>query len=343
MVHKRVAVLGAGSWGTALATVLADNGCNVMVWARRKELAEEIDQHHTNQKYLPNQILPASIHATHSLRDAVIDRDIILFVVPSQVVRTVAKEVCPYVKENAMILHASKGFELETYKRISEVLIEECVDWKERLAVISGPSHAEEVVRRSPTTVVVASESNQVAEEAQSVLMNSYFRVYTNPDLIGVEVGGALKNIIGLASGVAAGLDYGDNALAALMTRGLAEIARLGIQLGADPLTFVGLAGIGDLIATCTSQHSRNWRAGYLLGRGEELQQILTEMGMVVEGVKTTQAAYSLARKYQVEMPIADQLYSILFQKKHPKQAVSELMNRGRTNELDEIRGFRKS
>jgi glycerol-3-phosphate dehydrogenase (NAD(P)+) len=221
---------------------------------------------------------------------------------------------------------------------MSEVLCEELGEaFRKRVAVLSGPSHAEEVIQKCPTTVVVASECQETAEQVQMLFMNSYFRVYTNPDVVGVEVGGALKNIIALASGLADGLGFGDNAKAALMTRGLAEIARLGSAMGAQPITFVGLAGMGDLVVTCTSRHSRNWRAGHMISQGKKLGEVLEQMGMVVEGVRTTKVANALAKWYQVEMPITAQLYEVLFNGKEPKQAVKELMGRGRTTEIEEI------
>lgn len=336
----RVAVLGAGSWGTVLAAVLADNGHEVTLWARREEQAEEIDLSHTNYKYLPDVTLPATLKATASLEKALAGKEIVLFAVPSQSMREIARAARNWIGKDVLVMHAAKGFEINTWKRMSEVLAEELgSELKERITVLSGPSHAEEVIRRCPTTVVVASQQEQAAEQAQMLFMNSYFRVYTNPDVIGVEVGGALKNIIALAAGLVDGLQYGDNARAALITRGLAEIARLGMAMGAEPITFVGLAGVGDLVVTCTSRHSRNWRAGYMLSQGKKLDEVLKSMGMVVEGVSTTKAGYMLKEQKQVEMPITEQLYAVLFADKNPAQAVKELMGRGRTQELEEIIG----
>lgn len=337
MMKKKVAVLGAGSWGTVLASVLAENGHDVRIWARRKELVEEINEKRTNSKYLPGVTIHPSIVASDSIEETVIDRKMVLFVVPSHSIREVASQVEPFLAEDALVVHASKGFEADTWKRISEVLEEEIPSQKGKIVVLSGPSHAEEVIRKCPTTVVVASSDRNAAEKAQNYFMNSYFRVYTNPDLIGIEVGGALKNIIALAAGLSDGLGFGDNAKAALITRGLAEIARLGFAMGAKHSTFVGLAGVGDLVVTCTSQHSRNWRAGNMISQGMPLSEVLDEMGMVVEGVRTTQAANALSKKYRVEMPITEQLYAVLFTDKEPKQAVQDLMNRDRTRELGEI------
>jgi glycerol-3-phosphate dehydrogenase (NAD(P)+) len=334
----QIGLIGSGSWGTALAMVLADNGHQVTMWTRRAELANEINQQRTNKKYLPEVTLPNSLYCTTQLKEAVEGKKAILFVVPSHGIREVVKEVCPFLAENVLLIHAVKGLELGSHKRISEVIKEEIpAKLHDRLVALSGPSHAEEVSRELPTTIVVASDSLASAEEAQDVLMNRYFRVYTNPDLIGVEIGGALKNIIALGAGISDGLAFGDNAKAALMTRGLAEISRLGLRLGANPLTFSGLAGIGDLIVTCTSTHSRNWRAGNMLGKGHQLEDVLAKMGMVVEGVKTTKAAYELADSLNVEMPITQVLYQILFENKQPKQGVEDLMGRLKTNEMEEI------
>ncbi|MGA8943022.1 MAG: NAD(P)H-dependent glycerol-3-phosphate dehydrogenase [Thermoactinomyces sp.] len=337
-MKQRIAVLGAGSWGTVLATVLTENGHDVRLWARREEQAEEINQSHTNERYLPGIKLPEALSATCSLKEALAGSDVVVFVVPSHSMRETARKVKHLLTPETLIVHATKGFELNTWKRMSEVLTEELgTSFHENITVLSGPSHAEEVIRKCPTAVVVASSRQAVAEKIQMLFMNQYLRVYTNPDVVGVEVGGALKNIIALASGLADGLQFGDNARAALITRGLAEIARLGSAMGAEPITFAGLAGVGDLVVTCTSKHSRNWRAGYMLSQGKKLKEILDEMQMVVEGVKTTKAAHFLKQQYHVEMPIAEQLYLVLFADKDPGLAVKELMSRGRTKELEEI------
>lgn len=340
--QKKVSVLVAGSWGTALASVLADNSHDVWIWSRHEHQVEEINRLHTNSKFLPDVKLPDNIRATASMKEAVSGSDAVLLAAPSSAMREVAAGVRPYLRNDATLIHATKGFETKTLERMTTVISEELPEYDpQNIVVLSGPSHAEEVIRKSPTTVVVASESLDAAEQAQDLLINSYFRVYTNPDVIGVEVGGALKNIIALGAGLSDGLGFGDNAKAALLTRGLAEISRLGAAMGANPLTFAGLAGVGDLIVTCTSRHSRNWRAGYLLAQGHTLDQTLKQMGMVVEGVKTTQAAYELARRYQTTMPITDELYAVLFDGKEPKTAVEDLMNRGRKDELEEAANFR--
>ncbi|WP_305013111.1 NAD(P)H-dependent glycerol-3-phosphate dehydrogenase [Ammoniphilus sp. CFH 90114] len=333
-----IGLIGAGSWGTALAMVLADNGHRVHMWSRRRDQADEINKEHTNSKYLPDVLLSESITCSTNLGEVVKGKKAILLVVPSHIIREIAREAAGLIDQEALVIHAVKGLELGSYKRISEVLQEELpVSLHKRLVVLSGPSHAEEVSRKSPTTIVVASQPIEAAEEAQDLLMNAYFRVYTNPDVVGLELGGALKNIIALGAGLSDGLGFGDNAKAALMTRGLAEISRLGVHIGSDPLTFSGLAGVGDLIVTCTSKHSRNWRAGNLLGQGMSLEEVLEKMGMVVEGVKTTKAAYELAEKIGVEMPITRELYQVLFQAKSPRQAVEDLMGRVKRHEVEEI------
>jgi glycerol-3-phosphate dehydrogenase (NAD(P)+) len=337
-MSSQIAVLVAGSWGTALSSVLADNEHNVMLWSRNAEQVEEINNKHSNSRFLGEVELSPRIHATTSLEQAVSGASAVVFVVPSSGMREVAAAVKPYLDKDTLIIHATKGYETGTLKRMTEVLADELPEHDpSRLVVLSGPSHAEEVILKCPTTIVVAAGDLHAAEQAQDLFINSYFRVYTNPDVAGVEVGGALKNIIALGAGLSDGLGFGDNAKAALLTRGLAEIARLGLAMGANPLTFAGLAGIGDLVATCTSKHSRNWRAGYMLAQGDSLDKVLQQMGMVVEGVKTTKAAYELSRRYEVKMPITDELYLVLFESKLPKMAVEDLMGRVRTHEIEEI------
>ncbi|HEU5138874.1 MAG TPA: NAD(P)H-dependent glycerol-3-phosphate dehydrogenase [Bacillales bacterium] len=332
------AVFGMGSWGTALATVLSDNGHQVKVWGRREDQVEEINTKHTNERYLPGISLPDTIMATTSMEEAVEDADTIVLVVPTKAMRTVLHKLNNHLSRPVALVHASKGIETDTLKRISEIISEELdEDKRKNIAVLSGPSHAEEVVLRQPTTVTVSSTGADSGQYIQDLFINRSFRVYTNPDMVGVELGGALKNIIALGAGLSDGIGFGDNAKAALMTRGLAEIARLGTKMGANPMTFAGLAGMGDLIATCTSAHSRNWRAGNLLGKGKQLQEVLDNMGMVVEGVKTTEAAYRLSEREGVEMPITNGLYDVLFSNQNPKQAVEGLMGRMRTDEVDDL------
>ena len=332
--NKKVTVIVAGSWGTSLAFVLASNGYRVHIWTRNENQAKEINDKHTNEKYLPNHKLPHHIVATTSLEDALKDSELALFVVPSSAMREIAHKASAYISDSTIVVHATKGFEPTTFKRMSEVLAEELKRDINHIGVLSGPSHAEEVIMQQPTTVVVASKDQQVAVKAQELLMNKTFRVYTNDDVIGIEVAGALKNIIALAAGLINGLQFGDNAKAALLTRGLAEISRLGVAMGANPMTFIGLAGVGDLVVTATSPHSRNWRAGFKLASGSSLDEVLSEMGMVVEGVKTTRAAFELAKLYDIDMPITEQLYEVLFLNRPLREAVNKLMSRDKTYEM---------
>ncbi|ERI10109.1 NAD(P)H-dependent glycerol-3-phosphate dehydrogenase [Aneurinibacillus aneurinilyticus] len=337
-MKRSVAVIGAGSWGTALATVLSENHDHVSLWARREELAREMNEKKENKRYLPGIKLSPNIMASASLEHVVRDKTLILLVVPSHAMRATIRNLAPYLHKEAILVHATKGLEIDSLKRMSEVIKEEVPEaFHKRIAVLSGPSHAEEVGLRAPTTVVVAAEVIEVAEEVQDAFITARFRVYTNPDVIGVEIGGALKNIIALGAGVSDGLKFGDNAKAALLTRGLAEISRLGIKLGASPLTFTGLAGVGDLVVTATSQHSRNWRAGNMLAEGLSPDEITVNMGMVVEGIKTTKAAYDLSRKLDIEMPITRELHALLFENKAPREAVSDLMGRVRRHETEEL------
>ncbi|MBS4215848.1 MULTISPECIES: NAD(P)H-dependent glycerol-3-phosphate dehydrogenase [Neobacillus] len=336
--QKASAVVGAGSWGTALAMVLADNGLEVRLWSHNEEQVKEINQFHTNKKYLPGIELPELIVGYASLSDALANIKHVILAVPTKAIREVIRKIQAVVTSPITITHVSKGIEPDTLMRISEIIKEEMPkELLDAVVVLSGPSHAEEVSLRHPTTVAVTSENMEAAEEIQDLFINHNFRVYTNSDVIGVEIGGALKNIIALAVGITDGLGYGDNAKAALMTRGLAEIARLGTKMGANPLTFSGLAGIGDLIVTCTSVHSRNWRAGNLLGKGKTLEEVLDSMGMVVEGVRTTKAAYQLAEKYEVKMPITRVLYDVLFNGKNAKDGVEVLMGRSKTHEMEDL------
>jgi glycerol-3-phosphate dehydrogenase (NAD(P)+) len=335
---ENITVLGAGSWGTALALVLADNGHRVRLWSHRAEQVREINEQRTNEKYLPGVRLPEVIIGYDDLGAALDGVSIVVLAVPTKAIREVLQRARMCLAAPITIVAVSKGIEPGTHKRVSEIVTEEISEWLEDVVVLSGPSHAEEVVLRHPTTVAVSSPNMEAAQCIQDVFMNHhYFRVYTNPDLVGVEVGGALKNIIALAAGISDGLGYGDNAKAALITRGLAEIARLGCALGANPLTFAGLAGVGDLIVTCTSVHSRNWRAGHMLGQGKKLDDVLESMGMVVEGVRTTKAAYELAKELGVKMPITEVLYEVLFDGKNPKEAVDSLLARGKKQEMNDL------
>ncbi|BCV21481.1 NAD(P)H-dependent glycerol-3-phosphate dehydrogenase [Moorella sp. Hama-1] len=331
-MQERVAVVGAGSWGTALAILLARKGMHVNLWARRPEQVTALKERRENRAYLPEVGLPATITPTADLAVAVREVGLVVLSVPSHAVRLMARELRPLLPPEVIIVNTAKGLELETKKRLSIVLAEEGLD---RVVVLSGPSHAEEVGRGLPTTVVVAAADREAAEYVQDVFMDPTFRVYTNPDITGVEFGGALKNIIALATGMADGLGLGDNARAALMTRGMAEIARLGVALGGKILTFAGLSGIGDLIVTCTSMYSRNRRAGILLGQGQALEEVLAAVGMVVEGVRTTAAARELARQYNIRMPITEEIYQVLYQGKPVGDCVAALMERPRTHEVE--------
>ncbi|MED0985275.1 NAD(P)H-dependent glycerol-3-phosphate dehydrogenase [Bacillus paramycoides] len=326
---KKVTVLGAGSWGTALSIVLADNGHEVRLWGNKIEQIQEINEERTNEMYLPGINLPEKIRGYKSLTSAMEGIDTVLLVVPTKAIRTVMKKIKGVAKHPITFIHASKGIEPKSFKRISEIIEEEMPkELVESIVVLSGPSHAEEVSLRFPTTVTAASNHLQAAEKIQEMFMNTNFRVYTNRDIIGVELGGALKNIIALGAGISDGLGYGDNAKAALISRGLTEITRLGCVMGANPLTFTGLTGVGDLIVTCTSVHSRNWRAGNLLGKGNNLEEVLENMGMAVEGVRTAEAAYQLAKKVNVEMPITNAIYNVLFKGRNAKEEVDRLMGR---------------
>src|SRR5699024_9033948 len=303
-----ISVIGTGSFGTSLSMVLNDNNNRVMMYGRNQDTVLEINQSHTNSQYLKNIDLASDIKATSSLKEAVSHGEVLVLAVPVNAMRSVAAEINQLLgdlNKEVLIVHVAKGLELNTYKRVSEVL-EEVFDPKyvSDICVSSGPSHAEEVGVKQSTAVSTASIHTTGAEIIQDVFMTDYFRVYVNNDLVGVEIGGALKNIVALAVGVLTGYGFGDNPKAAVITRGLHEIARLGTKLGANPLTFLGLAGMGDLIVTATSQHSRNYRCGQMLAGGLSLEEATEKMGMVVEGVNTTRATYELAEKYDVDMPI---------------------------------------
>lgn len=329
MLKQKIAVLGPGSWGSALAQVLAENGHEVTIWGNNPAQIAEINTYHTNRHYLPNIKLPNTIIGETDLAQAVKGAEAVLFVVPTKAMRAVASEFAKVCENQPYIIHASKGLEQGTHKRISEILYEEIAETKRKeVVVLSGPSHAEEVAVHDITTITAASIDEQAAKYVQQLFTNEYFRIYTNTDVIGVETGAALKNIIAIGAGAIHGLGFGDDAKAAIMTRGLAEISRLGVAMGANPLTFIGLSGVGDLIVTCTSVHSRNWRAGNLLGQGKQLDEILENMGMIVEGVATTKAAMELAEQLNVEMPITHSIYRVLYEGKDIRQAAKEIMLR---------------
>lgn len=333
-MKRHIGVIGAGGWGTAIALLLAKKGHAVTLWARREEICQALRTQRENIAYLPGVLLPASIDITNSLEEATKTKEIVVLASPSKAVRSTVSAFKEYVTPGTIIVSLSKGLERNTFLRPSQV-IAEVVGNEGQVVVISGPNHAEEVARGIPTATVAAGYSLEAAQEVQEVFMTPKFRVYTNTDIIGVELAGALKNVIALAAGVCDGLGYGDNTKATLMTRGLAEIARLGVKMGAETITFAGLAGIGDLIATCTSKHSRNWQAGFALGQGESLEDI--RKGMVVEGVNTTETAAMLAAREGVSMPITTALHEVIFAGKPPHQAVTELMLRDKANEIEDI------
>lgn len=323
----RVAVVGAGSWGTALANLLADNGRPVRLWARDPSLAEAMRERRENPRYLPGFALRESVDPTSDLAWAVEGADLVVSAVPSHGVREVLGRAGPRIEAEAIVVSASKGIENETLRRMSEVL-EEVLSDRRRTAVLSGPSFAVEVSRGVPTAVTVASADERVAEEVREAFAAPRFRVYTSDDVVGVELGGAVKNVIAIATGIADGLDYGHNARAALITRGLAEISRLGMAAGGERLTFMGLAGLGDLVLTCTGDLSRNRTLGLRLGRGETLRAILDDMTQVAEGFRTTRSVKEMAAAIGVEMPIVDQVHAILYEAKSPQVVVEELMTR---------------
>ncbi len=325
----KIGVIGAGSWGTALANMLAGKGYPVTLWAYEKDLVERMKMTRENDLFLPGFSLSSNLDFTADLSAAVSGKEMVLLVSPSQVMRLVVQQALEDFNPESLIVSASKGIENGTLLTMSQVLREllppSC---HQRLAVISGPSFAKEVAAGIPTAVVAAAPQQDIAEQVQNIFTNAAFRVYTNNDILGVELCGALKNVMALAAGVSDGLGFGLNTRAALITRGLAEISRLGLALGAQAATFSGLAGMGDLVLTCTGDLSRNRSVGIALGQGKTLDEILNGMNMVAEGVKTTLSAYQLAAKVGVEVPITDQMYKILYQQKDPRQAVTDLLSR---------------
>lgn len=332
---ERVAVLGAGSWGIAVGNLLYENGHNVKLWEFSPDDYQVLLEHRTHPKKLPEAQIPDDILITNILKEAVADVEYIVLAVPSQNVRDVCVQLKPILSSAPNFINLAKGVEIGSLLRVSEVVGETIPGFDQnRFAVLSGPSHAEEVTKDMPTSVVTASVNPALAETVQRLFSNKTFRVYRSTDLNGVELGGSLKNIIAIASGILHGLGFGDNTSGALITRGLAEITRLGVRLGADSETFAGLSGIGDLIATCLSKHSRNRYVGERIGRGEKLKEILDSMVMVAEGVYTCQSAQELSEKYRVEMPITNEVYKVLFKDKSPEEAVTDLMTRSLKKEV---------
>ena len=332
---EKICVLGAGSWGSALALVLAKKGYEVSMWTLNEEQANKINKTRENIDYLPGVLFPNNITLTTDIEKAIEDSKIIVLAVPSQAIRSVSKQIKPFVKDEQILVDVAKGLEKGSGLRLSEVCEQELP--KNPYVTLSGPSHAEEVAKDIPTTVVVASQDLEIAQIVQDVFMSPKFRVYTNPDIVGVELGGALKNIIAFGAGICDGLGYGDNAKAALMTRGIREIGRLGSAMGANLSTFAGLSGIGDLIVTCTSMHSRNRRAGILIGQGKNLEETLEEVKMVVEGITATEVAYEVAKELNIDMPITNAIYSVLHNGSNPNEVVIELMMRNKTHEMEEV------
>lgn len=320
-----IGVIGAGTWGTALAVLLHNNGHETAVWSALPEEIEEMKQTRRH-KNLPEITIPEEIFLTADLETAMREKDVLIMAVPSVFVRSTAARMKPFLRKGQLVVDVAKGIEEGTLKTLSQVIEEELPDAE--TAILSGPSHAEEVSRGLPTTCVVGAHRRETAEYLQSVFMSPVFRVYTSPDMVGIEVGAALKNVIALAAGIADGLGYGDNTKAALITRGIAEITRLGMKMGGKEQTFVGLSGIGDLIVTCASMHSRNRRAGILIGKGYTMDEAMKEVQMVVEGVYSAKAAKALAEAYGEEMPIVDQINQVLFEGKPAKDAVGDLMLR---------------
>ncbi|MBP3507022.1 MAG: NAD(P)H-dependent glycerol-3-phosphate dehydrogenase [Lachnospiraceae bacterium] len=329
----KISVLGAGSWGTALAVLLCENGHDVTLWSIDKREVEMIDEKREQVEKLPGVLIPDRIAVTNDLESSITGRDMLVLAVPSIFIRSTSRSMAPFVEDGQIIVNVSKGIEEGTLMNMTDVIEDEIHN--ARVGVLSGPSHAEEVGRKIPTTVVAGAHDKTTAEAIQDAFMNPIFRVYTSPDMVGIELGAALKNVIALAAGIVDGLGFGDNTKAALITRGIAEITRLGMAMGGRPETFAGLSGIGDLIVTCTSTHSRNHNAGYLIGQGKTYQEAMDEVKMVVEGVYSAKAALALAKKYDVEVPITEQVNRVLFDGVPVKEAVPSLLLRNRTSESE--------
>ena len=331
----KVGILGAGSWGVALSVALNRNGHEVTVWSVLEDEVKMLQNNREHKEKLPGVRIPDEIKFTSNLKEAVPGTDVVVMAVPSPYVRSTAHLIADLVKKDQIIVNVAKGIEEDTLDTLTQIIHEEVP--QALLAVLSGPSHAEEVGRNIPTTCVVGSKDRKVAEYVQNLFMNETFRIYTSPDVLGIELGGALKNVVALAAGIADGLGYGDNTKAALITRGIKEIARLGMAMGGKLETFSGLTGIGDLIVTCASMHSRNRRAGILIGQGKTPDEAMKEVNMVVEGVYSAKAAYALAKKYQVDVPIIAEVNEVLFHGKNAAETVSDLMLRDKKSENSAI------
>lgn len=332
---KKICVLGAGSWGTALAILLCNNGHGVTVWSIDPEEVLMLMDYREQRDKLPGVMVPSTIEFTTNMELAVKDAEMIVCAVPSPFVRSTMKSASKFIKGGTIIVDVAKGIEDQTYQTMTEIIEDECP--QARVGILSGPSHAEEVGRKIPTTIVAGSKERDVAECIQDTFMNETFRVYTSPDVIGIELGGSLKNVIALAAGIVDGLGFGDNTKAALMTRGIAEIMRLVTALGGNIETVAGLSGIGDLIVTCTSKHSRNRNAGYLIGQGKTYQEAMDEVKMVVEGVYSAKAAMALAREHNISMPIVEAVNKVLFEGADAKEVSMQLLMRDRTKESQNL------
>ena len=328
----KICILGAGSWGIAITKLLTYNGHEVSVWSIDPEEIAMLNEYCEHKTKLPGVILSGAVTFTTDMKTAINDSDMIVMAVPSPFVRSTAKTAAEFVKEGQIIVSVSKGIEDDTLMRLSQVIKEEIP--VAEVAALSGPSHAEEVGKCMPTTVVVGCKEKAIAEKIQDVFMADFFRVYISPDILGIELGGSLKNVIALAAGIADGIGCGDNTKAALITRGIVEIKKLGVKMGGNPETFSGLSGIGDLIVTCASVHSRNRRAGYLIGQGKTYQEAMDEVKMVVEGVYSAKAALALAKKYEVSMPITEAVNKVLFEDYPAKDALFDLLTRDKTKEV---------
>ena len=331
-----VGIIGAGSWGTALAVLLHNNGNQITIWSALADEIKMLNETHEQKDKLPGVKLPEDMVFTTDLQASIEGKDVLVLAVPSPFTRSTSAQMAPFVKEGQKIVNVAKGIEETTLMTLSEIIEQEIP--QADVAVLSGPSHAEEVGRGIPTTIVVGSRKKETADYLQNLFMNDVFRVYTSSDVLGIELGAALKNVVALAAGIADGLGYGDNTKAALITRGIAEIARLGIHMGCRIETFYGLTGIGDLIVTCASMHSRNRRAGILIGQGKTMEEAMAEVKMVVEGVYSAKAGYALSQKYQVSMPIIEQVNKVLFEGANASEAVKELMVRSKKVENIDLR-----
>lgn len=330
-----ISILGAGTWGCALAILLAGNGHQVTIWTKIEAEAKMLEENRKDMKNLPGAQLPDEVRITLNLEEACKDKDLIVMAVASPYIRSTAHIASEYIKEGQKLVNVSKGIEDGSLDTLSEVISEEIP--QADVAVLSGPSHAEEVSRGVPTTIVVGAKTKDTARFIQDVFMTDVFRVYTSPDLIGIELGGSLKNVIALAAGIVDGLGYGDNTKAALMTRGMAEISRLGMKMGGKMETFSGLSGFGDLFVTCNSKHSRNWNAGFLMGQGKSMEEAMKQVGQVVEGINSAKAALHLAEKNNVEMPIVEQINLVLFEGKSSRDALFDLLGRDKRKEYKSL------